>query len=270
MKFYWHEFETSPGSSCILDTFYGTSPTTLARLTDVDQVVLGAGSSSNSGLVICESGYRTVLKSECAAVVLAESGWFRSPKIPKPVSAAVSQQWLRIEQLPLHAALISFKNCGLIIMGDSNAGKSTLTRAAQRAGAGIISDDYIRVQNTAAGLIGHRVRGFLRERNVDGDRCSWLGPEYRSHKLDALLILDTPKERPAATEFAACSRLSLAMALIRQSAPLFMQGFELEGAHMRKLIAHMTQLPAVKLSTGMDVKSDPDEVLRRIIHELGL
>lgn len=270
MTFYWHGFETSENAGLVLDTFYGTEQKNRTQCRSADQMVLGAGLSPTSGLLVRETGYHTVLRSSHSATVVAEGGWFSTPQIPKPVSAAVTQQWLRVGQLPLHAALMLFQGCGLLILGDSNSGKSTLTKSALRAGAGIVSDDYIRVQHTAAALIGHRVRGFLRERNLGVDQRAWLGPEFKSQRIDAVLVLDAPDERPSVTQFASCSRLSLAMALIRQSAPLFLQDFEFEGAHMRHLIARITQLPALKLSTGTDVKHEPEVVLQRIICELGL
>ncbi len=265
----WQELLTSTGAELALDTFYGSRAQQSSSKYHAKFMTLGAGSCAFSGLVVDEFGYRTILRTNHASVIVTDNGWYSTRQIPLPVSAAVTQQWLRIKQLPLHAGLVSFQSRGLLIVGDSHAGKSTLSSAAKRVGAGVVSDDYIRVQSVNNDLVGHRIRGFLRERNEDGDQRYWLGPDYQSLKLDAVLILDTPRERSALTSFTPCTQLSLTMALIRHSAPLFMQGFEFEGAHMRSLIAQLTQLPALKLSTGTDVKRDPAEVLQRVINELG-
>lgn len=60
-----------------------------------------------------------------------------------------------IDVLPLHAACLSLGGRGLLIAGASGTGKSNLSLALARSGAGFISDDWTYVTYDGGGLCAH-------------------------------------------------------------------------------------------------------------------
>jgi hypothetical protein len=236
-------------------------------------VVLGDGPVARAGHEFLEHGFRTVLSSGMAAR-LSNSN-IENPqhmlRVPEPIAAAVSQQWLLRGILPLHAALIVYAGRSLLVVGQSHAGKSTLTKCAHRAGAAVVSDDFIRVTAAASGarLIGHRVRGFLRERTESGEQHYWLNPEHAQAPIDGLVFLDGVRTRSPLTTIATASALSATMELFRQSSPLFLlPEFPAEAAELRRLVAGLVKLPMCKVQTGTDLIEDTDQVLQRIQSQL--
>jgi hypothetical protein len=66
----------------------------------------------------------------------------------------------------MHAALISVPNSrdGVVIIGSSGAGKSTVANAASQAGWQVYGDDLIAVRTEHGRLVGFGLRDFLRLR----------------------------------------------------------------------------------------------------------
>ena len=269
MQVLWNDIEVQSGIDSALDFFYGvTQIDKLTRALPIE-FSIGHGQRAADGLFIGQRGYSTILKSGLAATIRVESADNSTSRVPDALAAAVTQQWLRLGFLPVHAAFFELNGCGLLVLGDSTSGKSTLTMAAKSVGARVISDDFIRIKLNSNGLlIGMRVRGFLREREPTGDRYHWLSPEPAEYVISAIAALQPTTKRSELNSYEKFSALSLHLELIRQSAPLFMHGFEHEAATMHRIISALTSLPHVKVKTGTEVKRAPLAALQGILRAL--
>ena len=271
MQGLWQDIEVQSGVEAALDFFYGVTQIEKQRVSLPRDFFIGHGQRAVDGLHIAQRGFSTTLKSGYAATVQVENADDSSSKLPDALVAAVAQQWLRLGLLPLHAAFFEFNGCGLLVLGDSTSGKSTLTMAAKSIGAQVVSDDFIRVRLESSGkLIGMRIRGFLRERDAAGDRYHWLSPEPTEFAITAIAALQPVTERAELNSYEKHAALSLHLQLVRQSAPLFMHGFSLEAATMHRIISALTCLPHIKVKTGTEVKHQPLPALQGILRALGL
>src|SRR5215471_10590135 len=92
------------------------------------------------------------------------------------LEAAVLSMITALHALPLHAACVSWAGTGILLCGDSGAGKSSLAYAASRAGWTFISDDasYMPVNRDDRMVIGnsHQIRfrdsGVVLFRELEG------------------------------------------------------------------------------------------------------
>jgi hypothetical protein len=133
-------------------------------------------------------------------------------------------------ELVLHASAVAWDDCAVAILGESNAGKTTLAAQCVLAGARLVGDDVLRVTHTEGEARWHAGVRWLRLRSASSTLTeSWPGPRYKSErdgrwvvtpdenslpssgKLHALLL---PKLEPSATELS-LSRVSAAEALRR-------------------------------------------------------
>lgn len=71
--------------------------------------------------------------------VAAESGFFRYNFLEPAALTLLGQRYLA----PVHAALVAKDGCGVMLCGDSFAGKSTLAYACARAGWTFVTDDAV-------------------------------------------------------------------------------------------------------------------------------
>lgn len=270
MKVLWEDIEVQSTVQPALDFFYGVRQVVESTKTLPQEFLVGNDEVASDGLHISRQGCSTTLKSGCSARVKVESDAAASSgTLPDALAAAATQQWLRNGFLPLHAALFDFEDCGLLVLGDSTSGKSTLTLAARSVGARVVSDDFIRVKLDSNGqLVGMRIRAFLRERHLSGDRLHWLAPYPTEFAISAIAALQAVSERTALNCYEDYSALSLYLELVRQSAPLFMHGFAQEAATMHRIISALTCLPRIKVKTGTEVKNAPLAALQGILRAL--
>ena len=194
-----------------------------------------------------------------------------------PLNAALTQQWLLEAQLPVHGALIGIDGRGVLFLGESKSGKSTLVRAALSLGQQIVTDDFLRITFENGVAIGHCMRGFLRFRGIDGRPDQIIALRQNelhycaTHRIDAVVFL-VGCERPAISSFAKISRLQATTQMINQCAALFLRReFPTERERMLALIGNLlTHLPALNVSTGFDVLRDPRAFMVRLQQEIRL
>ena len=78
--------------------------------------------------------------ANCASAgTVADSGWFRYHFLEASVLTALDCVFF----VPIHAACVSSSERGLLLCGDSGAGKSSLAYACGRAGWTFVSDDAV-------------------------------------------------------------------------------------------------------------------------------
>ncbi len=193
-----------------------------------------------------------------------------------PLTAALAQQWLLAGSMSLHAAAIKVKQRTLLVLGNSQAGKSTLVRSALHLGATVVSDDLVRLTADpvfkGAQIIAHSLRGFVRFRAVGvlPEKCIWIHPSDQrfapSLAIDAVVFLDSAP-RTAQTAIGSISILEATAQLINQSAPLFLQrGFDIERAYMLAFIHRLLrQVPIIRATTGFDILHTPESAFARLL-----
>lgn len=186
-----------------------------------------------------------------------------------PLNAALTQQWLLTQQLALHGALICLDGRGVLILGESYSGKSTLVQAALRMGELIVTDDFLRISFEEQWPTGHCLRGFLRFRADAGyqnERIIPLRPNsafFRSsQRIEAVIFLESG-ERPTRSVFSAISHLQATTLTINQCAPFFLRReFPLERLLMLKLIGELLRrVPTLSVATGFDLLTNPGQFM---------
>lgn len=229
----------------------------------------------------CQNADRLVLRNEfimaelhtgCAAhlVVLKPTPRAEADQLRLPLNAALTQQWLLNDQLALHGALIRSAGRGVLILGESRAGKSTMVQAALQLGEHVVTDDFLRITFENSVPIGHCLRGFLRFRaSAQGnERVVALGSDTPffcpMHRVDAVIFLESG-ERARQSTFAAISRLQAMTLMINQCAPLFLRReFPLERRIMLGLIGQLLELPTLSVATGFDLLEAPLHFMQRL------
>ncbi len=199
-----------------------------------------------------------------------------NPQALLPLTAALAQQWLLAGSLSLHAAAIKVKQRTLLVLGNSQAGKSTLVRSALQLGATVVSDDLVRLTVEPifkdAQIIARSLRGFVRFRPVGEwpEECIWINSSdqrfAQSMAIDAVVFLDSAP-REAQTAIGSISILEATAQLINQSAPLFLQrGFDIERANMLAFINRLLrQVPIIRVTTGFDILHTPEQAFARLL-----
>jgi hypothetical protein len=150
------------------------------------------------------------------------------------ISQVISVALLQKQIESLHASAVAFNGCALVLIGDSGYGKSTLTAALLRAGAQLITDDLLVLQEHdghydvapgafrlkldpgTAGSLGLRWTGvpmadgsgkfvymldesMCTTASLRIDRILLLQPDAQKARLEAVQIADAIRELLAAT-----------------------------------------------------------------------
>ncbi|AKS42513.1 hypothetical protein [Wenzhouxiangella marina] len=213
--------------------------------------------------------------------------------LPSGLHLLLAQQWARQGLFPLHAAALSWKGQGLLLLGDQGAGKSTLVLAAMQLGATVVSDDWLLVgQDRAQGWRAERLRQFLMFRpgaafdrlasglgerwlqNEDGRRVLPLpsdDPAWPAQLgLDRAVWLDAPaQERPLISHFDRIDQARLLAALVGAAMPRLL-GADFPHERTRLLQgfqALVARLPARRVCTGQDLLEHPDRLFDRLIED---
>ena len=116
-------------------------------------------------------------------------------------------QWLGDHDLPvIHAGLVARAGRGVLLVGQSGAGKTTLSLRCLRAGFDFVGEDYVALETLAegGGVLGHSLyaSAFLQTEHLSGlgipGTCIYAGRETHEYKSLAMLDRSFPKQlRPA-------------------------------------------------------------------------
>jgi len=121
----------------------------------VEQTLLVTADSDNVCVAQFPTGKTRMVVSSAA---IAHPSYFTETFLE---AASASQLWTRFAT-PIHAACVAINGRGVLLCGDSGAGKSSLSYACARAGWQFISDDcsYLLHNETGRNVLGdcHRVR----------------------------------------------------------------------------------------------------------------
>jgi hypothetical protein len=86
-------------------------------------------------------------------------------------------------ELVLHASAVAWGDCAVAILGESNAGKTTLAAQCVIAGARLVGDDVLRVTHTEGEARWHAGVRWLRLRSAASALIEgWPGPRYQSER----------------------------------------------------------------------------------------
>lgn len=189
-----------------------------------------------------------------------------------PLNAALTQHWLLGQQLPLHGALICVDDRGVLILGESHSGKSTLVQAALQLQAPVVSDDFLRIGFEHQWSIGHCLRGFLRFRSETGQRNVRLiaSPYFRpTQRIDGVIFLESGV-RPRQSVFSAITDLQATTLMVNQCAPFFLRReFPVERQVMLRLIGNLLQsVPKLSVATGFDLLANPGQFMSDLKSQL--
>lgn len=196
--------------------------------------------------------------------------------------------------LPAHGACIVERTRGLLFLGDSQSGKSTLTLAALMAGQKVVSDDAVLLRSGRKNRL--RVRSLRRDLSfrvgalalappeLGGLLCDeWTGWEKRlvlsrdrcpeffadSAEVSGLFILEnvlSGAERDSASRAVRASPRAALAALVGKSSPIAYDRWSSQTAG--EVLSFATSIaenvPAYFLKPGTDVIRTPAEALERI------
>jgi hypothetical protein len=255
-----------------LDKLHGFSPG--LELAWSDSATIGVTDSKTdhrNSTVLQTDLIRAELRPDCAAQLrcLTDNPLVLSTNRSqfKPLFAALSQQWLRLGQLALHGAVLRLGAQQVLVLGESHSGKSTLTTAALKHQAEVVSDDYVLLRD-ASQRYAQRLRGFLRIRTDAGEKhyiipkSHALFPEQL--QLDAVLLLKAG-ERQVQSQLFAVSPLQVMSEALQQSAAFFMRPeFPVERDQLIRLTRAISQLPALGMLGGFDVVTDFPNFIKRL------
>lgn len=188
-----------------------------------------------------------------------------------PLNAALTQHWLLSKHLAMHGALICLDGRGLLILGESLSGKSTLVQAALQLSEPVVTDDFLRIDFNNGWPLGHCLRGFLRFRAGIDQRAKIvpLRPDstfFRSsHRIDGVIFLEGG-ERPMRSVFSAMPKLQATTLMVNQCAPFFLRReFPLERMEMLRLISDLLQrVPSLSVATGLDLLAGPVQFMAEL------
>jgi hypothetical protein len=177
----------------------------------------------------------------------------------------------------------------IVLLGDSEPGKSTLTLAALTLGGEVLSDDWILLRQRDGQPVATSLRTDMLLRPSDAtqalinrgpghyasraahDQKIWLKrpssyPRLNELPCDALVHLEACGERPATTRLNSLSPVQAYAHLLEgTSAVLFSSIFNDEAASLHRLSLSLVQKPAFSTTTGYDLIEDPEAVWRSIL-----
>jgi len=214
--------------------------------------------------------------------------------LPPPLNLLMAQQWARLARFPLHAAALSWKGRGILILGEQGAGKSSLVLAASSQGGEIVSDDWLLAGTVHGTVRAERLREFLMFRagapwRAFGQRLQSVtrqtvspGPDGRavlpipdSHPafpvwipIEHVLFLQAPEgERPAHSRLEPIHQSRLLAGLVEASMPLLLTGeFSRERNRLMAVFQTLSgELPASAAELGLDLMHAPETTLDRLL-----
>lgn len=107
--------------------------------------------------VVCFDTY----ESEISVTPIIDTG-LRFPQMA--LEAALSRAFLLRNSLAMHALVLDYQGFGVLALGVSGAGKTTLALAGLAAGAKVVSDDRVLLQQAEEKLVARSMRPFLQIR----------------------------------------------------------------------------------------------------------
>jgi hypothetical protein len=129
----------------------------------------------------------TIIPAQRAAIVAIDSAALEFPYHVRYelIEFAVYTLATRVQGLiPLHAAGVGRKHRGVLLMGDSGAGKSTVALHALLAGLDFLSEDSVFVEPVSLKATG--VANFL---HVQSDGLKWLGDSAHAQMLHTAPVI---------------------------------------------------------------------------------
>jgi hypothetical protein len=115
--------------------------------------------------------------------------------LPSALYLCFAHQWARIGLLPVHGAAFVTDQGGVLAIGGTGTGKSTLTAAALIAGCRVVSDDWLLARASPDGLVVERLRRFIMlRRGWASDRvlARLPGLAFRNHHQRPKITLRLP------------------------------------------------------------------------------
>ncbi len=196
----------------------------------------------------------------------------------------------------LHAGVFEVRGSGVVAIGASLSGKSTLVGAELHAGARIVSDDAALVWRTGAGALrvtttcrDLRLRGAsarvvpaslrgLMDRAESAGRRRWRLRRDAAPRRFALgcpvsvvlrVRVDRRRRRPAVRRLGFAELLA---SLINASSPLMVSArYAAERAALMPLLVSIAEtVPGYEVRMGTDLLTDPETTVRRLLADVGV
>ena len=212
--------------------------------------------------------------------------------MPKCLMVAIAHQWARLGRMTLHAAAIEYQGTGLLALGRSGAGKTTLSLAAIAAGGRIVSDDWVMLREENGALLCTSLRDRLLVRTSDASQTllHQVGGRLKAGKktpdkrwfdgragelmrgkmhCGAIVALRQEDPRPDQSNFERLKPASLYSEILNATSALLMSNrLATEAAALQRLARQLNRLPSVSMTGGKDVTEVPIGTCDRLAQAL--
>ncbi|MBI4913933.1 MAG: hypothetical protein HY823_14475 [Acidobacteria bacterium] len=193
-------------------------------------------------------------------------------------------------RLALHGMAALLGGTGVVALGDSQSGKSTLALACLRAGGRILTDDHLlvdpasrppglralrrdlRLRGGSRSLVPSALAPLLQEEDPPG-RCFLPRDAAPQAFLESLtpqrLLILAPDPRPSRLEVVPLEQARTLSGALRAASPLFHSGrYAAERAGLwPSLQALVEHLPSFLVALGPDLLADPEGVLAELLEQ---
>ncbi len=205
------------------------------------------------------------------------------------IGAALTHTLALVGCLPLHGMAAEIDGIGVLALGDSMAGKSTLALAILHAGGRIVSDDFLLAQfkedrivvsalrqdlyvrEGSYRVIPDELRSLFTRESTDPNRL-WLSRNYAPQAFVAevhpqVLWFLHGEQRPAKFHIAEMSQAKALCLLMGMGSPLFIsKRFSEEQASIRHRLVQIVQTSCCyRIRVGSDLLGSPGRIVRELL-----
>ncbi|MBL0311124.1 MAG: hypothetical protein IPP78_00130 [Holophagaceae bacterium] len=208
------------------------------------------------------------------------------------IGAALTHTLALVGCLPLHGMAAEIDGIGVLALGDSMAGKSTLALAILHAGGRIVSDDFLLARFKADQLVLSTLRQdlYVREGSYEliptdlrslfsssgagpgrMKLCRTLAPEAFLDELSPQVVwfLDGTR-RPSKLRISKVSQAEALSLLLRAGSPMFIsKRYGTERVGLNPWLVHVVQLfQFFKIRPGSDLLCSPTHIMRKLLNPI--